>query len=337
MMPQHSGVSCAAQYGNSRIVLGAHYPLDIIASRAFAQYDLARMLSATAGGTPATNPYYYTNATYDLQHDSALNLNGQFVGGGAAVDWAQRLPQHPDPPLAAGRRWPPARRAIPTTATPPRPMRPKARPTPRSSQYRQTYGIADLFLYARATRASPRGRIQSTLLSTLYGGHAAGSGARKRGHRRHVGRRHPRQPVDRTINQIIANTETQALTAFDGTPSATGAGSTSMTPPAISPALPAADARLDRRGQHQCHRCQRRFARRRRRDHRQPHLPERLVADRQSRACLTVKSGAVTLQNRARVALGKYAAPAPKLIQADAGQTVSLRSPGRRRRLRALL
>ena len=62
-----------------------------------------------------------------------------------------------------------------------------------------------------------------------------------------------------------------------------------------------------------------------------------LLADRR-RSALTVKSGAVTLQNRRlAVALG-HTLPLPgtyKLVQADAGQTVWLRfDPGRRRRLR---
>ena len=44
----------ASEYGNSRIVLGVHYPLDIIAGRVLGTYDVAQMLN--------NNPQY-TNAT----------------------------------------------------------------------------------------------------------------------------------------------------------------------------------------------------------------------------------------------------------------------------------
>ncbi len=43
----------ASQMGESRIVVGVHYPLDIIGSRAFVYYDLANYLS---------NPAYINNA-----------------------------------------------------------------------------------------------------------------------------------------------------------------------------------------------------------------------------------------------------------------------------------
>ena len=48
-----SMLSCASQYANSRIVLGVHYPLDIIGSRSLVSYDLAQAF---------TNPAYINNA-----------------------------------------------------------------------------------------------------------------------------------------------------------------------------------------------------------------------------------------------------------------------------------
>src|SRR6202034_3499952 len=49
-----SSLSRGAEYANSRIVLGVHYPLDIIASRSLASYDLSQAF---------TNPDYINNAT----------------------------------------------------------------------------------------------------------------------------------------------------------------------------------------------------------------------------------------------------------------------------------
>ena len=56
----------ASEWGNSRIDLGVHYTLDIIASRSFVQYDLSQMLNATAGGNALTNPYYYNNTVANV-------------------------------------------------------------------------------------------------------------------------------------------------------------------------------------------------------------------------------------------------------------------------------
>ena len=81
LTPQYfqSMILSASEYGNSRIALGVHYPLDIIASRAFVQYNLVQLLSATAstGSTQATNPYYYTNSNGSA---TVLNLNGRAIG-----------------------------------------------------------------------------------------------------------------------------------------------------------------------------------------------------------------------------------------------------------------
>src|SRR5262245_19257354 len=42
-------VTRAAEYGNDRIVLGAHYAMDVVAGRALAEYDLAQLLANRTG------------------------------------------------------------------------------------------------------------------------------------------------------------------------------------------------------------------------------------------------------------------------------------------------
>jgi hypothetical protein len=42
-------VTRAAEYGNDRIVLGAHYAMDVLAGRTLAEYDLAQLLANKAG------------------------------------------------------------------------------------------------------------------------------------------------------------------------------------------------------------------------------------------------------------------------------------------------
>jgi PAP2 superfamily len=62
-----SSLSRGAEYANSRIVLGVHYPLDIIASRSLASYDLSQAF---------TNPDYINNATTT---GAAINLPSAFL------------------------------------------------------------------------------------------------------------------------------------------------------------------------------------------------------------------------------------------------------------------
>ena len=42
-------VTRAAEYGNDRIVLGAHYAMDVLAGRTLAEYDLAQLLANKTG------------------------------------------------------------------------------------------------------------------------------------------------------------------------------------------------------------------------------------------------------------------------------------------------
>jgi subtilase-type serine protease len=62
-----SMLSRGSEFANSRIVLGVHYPLDIIASRSLASYDLSQAF---------TNPDYINNATTT---GTAINLPSAFT------------------------------------------------------------------------------------------------------------------------------------------------------------------------------------------------------------------------------------------------------------------
>jgi subtilase-type serine protease len=62
-----SMLSRGSRYANSRIVLGVHYPLDIIASRSLASYDLAQAF---------TNPDYINNAA---RTGTAIDLPSSFT------------------------------------------------------------------------------------------------------------------------------------------------------------------------------------------------------------------------------------------------------------------
>ena len=44
----------AAEYGNNRIILGAHYAMDVLGGRTVATYDLAQLLGRVRSGGPAT-------------------------------------------------------------------------------------------------------------------------------------------------------------------------------------------------------------------------------------------------------------------------------------------
>lgn len=53
-------IARAAEYGNSRIILGAHYAMDVIAGRTLAYYDVAQMLAQRKGFAPGINEKYLT-------------------------------------------------------------------------------------------------------------------------------------------------------------------------------------------------------------------------------------------------------------------------------------
>jgi subtilase-type serine protease len=194
MVPElyQSMLTRASQYANSRIVLGVHYSLDIIGSRSLVSYDLAQALA---------NPAYIGNAATtgtaidlpSLFNSAAPELNGYLSAGcGASVASCAASQVNPLAPSAAN-----------------------------AAAYAQTltYGLPTLSLTAAPQEAAPAGGPDaSILLATIYGGssatakalaNAANGGTDGSGLLGNLS--------TSTINQIIINTETNALSAFYGT------------------------------------------------------------------------------------------------------------------------
>lgn len=208
MTPQYfqSMVLSGSEYGNNRISLGVHYPLDIIASRSFVQYDLAQLLSATPGG-----PYYYTNASNST---TVLNLNGSFVSG------AQSLNAYLNTQASAcGGSLAACAANNPYNTYSQQTYSYQGATNAAIYAFRQNYGLPTLSL-AQAPRelTDGQGNTAAILLSTLYGGrgdlqaqalaNAVTGGMSGAGIYANL--------ATATINQIIENTETQALAAFYG-------------------------------------------------------------------------------------------------------------------------
>ncbi len=179
----------ASEYGNSRIVLGVHYPLDIIASRAFSAYDLAQGF---------TNPLYIANAATT---GNALNLPTLFAA--AAPEIQTYLSAQCGASVATC--------AASAANTANNPYLPSAA-NQALYQSRLTYGLPTL-TFAQAPRegAPAGGPDASVLLAPLYGGSTAAAAAVAP-----AGGLYANLQTG-TINQIILNTETNALAAFYGT------------------------------------------------------------------------------------------------------------------------
>jgi outer membrane autotransporter protein len=182
----------ASEYGNSRISLGVHYPLDIIASRSFVSYDLAQLLNGAAG-------YTTTNAVGSA---AALNLSSLFtaaqpqltaaLGGAAAVSTAAASNPYNAYSLATYGAQGATNSAI--------------------YDFRMNYGLPTLSFAAAPQEQAPAGGPDaSILLATIYGGSTAAAQALAP-----TGGLYG-DLTTATINQIIVNTETNALAAFYGT------------------------------------------------------------------------------------------------------------------------
>ena len=188
IVPQEyqSLLSRAAEYGNSRIVLGAHYPLDIIASRAFSAEQLAQAF---------TNPSYVNNAA---QTGFALNLPSLFKAANTELNGYLQANCGAAVTVCA---------ASPANANALSPSAANA----ATYAAELTYGLPTL-TYAAAPReqAAAAGPDASILLATVYGGDTTAAktiapngglyGSLSTG----------------TINQIIVNTEGQAFASFYG-------------------------------------------------------------------------------------------------------------------------
>jgi len=180
----------AAEYSNSRLVVGAHYPTDVIGARALATYDLAQYLS---------NPAYINNAAVT----------------GTAVDLPNLLTQAM--PELRGYLSAQCGNTVAACATSPantanNPYVPSAA-NQALYQYRLTYGLPTLSFAEAPREAAPAGAADaSILLATIYGGSTAAA--------KQIA---PNGGIlgslqTSTINQIIINTETNALAAYYGTP-----------------------------------------------------------------------------------------------------------------------
>ena len=199
LVPQNfqSMVLRASEYGNSRIDLGVHYPLDIVASRSFVSYDLAQLLNANPNYTTPNTQAEFTAA------QPALNtfLAGQAAaaGCGTVASCAASNPYNSYSLNTYGANTPTAGGTLASNS--------------QIYGARLTYGLPTLSAAAAPAEAAPAGGPDaSILLATLYGGSSAGARAIAPN-----GGIYGRLSTG-TINQIITNTEGPALAAFYGTP-----------------------------------------------------------------------------------------------------------------------
>jgi outer membrane autotransporter protein len=181
-----------SEYGNSRISLGVHYPLDIIASRSFVQYDLAQLLNGDAGYTTTNTVGSTTALSLSADFTAAQPELTSALGGTSVIDADAANNPYNAYSLANYSGQGATNSAI--------------------YDYRMNYGLPTLS-YAAAPReqAPSDGPDASILLATIYGGSTAAAETLA-----------PNGGIygdlaSATINQIIVNTETQALAAFYGT------------------------------------------------------------------------------------------------------------------------
>ena len=179
----------ASEFGNSRVVLGVHYPLDVILGRVIGTYDVVQMLN--------NNPKY-TNFTVG---DVTTTNNFQTVFTAAQTDVRNLLQTGCGSDLAT----------CSATSTPDR----FSNAAQNQADYiaRLTYGLLTLSFAQAPREQAPAGEPDaSILLATLYGGSTAAAKTIA-----------PNGGIlgslqTSTISQIIVNTETNAFAAFYGTP-----------------------------------------------------------------------------------------------------------------------
>ncbi|KMO33710.1 phosphatase PAP2 family protein, partial [Methylobacterium aquaticum] len=192
LVPQayQSMVLRSAEYGESRSVLGVHYPLDIIGGRAQSYYDLAQgftnplyINNAATTGTAIDLPSLYTQASSQMQSYLAAQCGASVATCAAS---AANTANNPYLPSAANQAL---------------------------HQQRQTFGLPTLTFAQAPREAAPAGGPDaSILLAPIYGGSSAAAQRIAP-----TGGLSGTLATD-TINQIVVNTESNALTAFYGTP-----------------------------------------------------------------------------------------------------------------------
>jgi subtilase-type serine protease len=187
-----SMLSRGSQYANSRIVLGVHYPLDIIASRSLASYDLAQAF---------TNPDYINNAATT---GTAIDLPSSFTAAAPELNTYLSAGCGGTVASCAGAQ-----------------VNPYATSAANAADYasKLTYGLPTLTLKQAPQQAAPAGGPDaSILLATIYGGSSATAKALANAANGHTdGSGMLGGLSTSTINQIVVNTETNALAAFYGT------------------------------------------------------------------------------------------------------------------------
>jgi subtilase-type serine protease len=183
----------ASEYGNSRIILGAHYPLDIVAGRALASYDVSQMLN--------NNPKYLNATVNGVFGIGDLTTTGNFqaVFKAAQADTRNLLTAGCGTDIAT----------CVATSAPDR----LSNLAQDQADYtaRLTYGLQTLSFAQAPREAAPASGDASILLATVYGGDTASAKnlAPSGGMLGSL--------TTNTINQIIINTETNAIAGFFGT------------------------------------------------------------------------------------------------------------------------
>ena len=196
LVPERYGqmLTRASEYGNSRIVLGVHYPLDIIAGRVLASYDVAQMLNNNPAYVNAT-----VNGVFGIGNVTTTS-NFQTVFNAARTDVRNLLQTGCGTDIAT----------CVASGAPDR----FSNLAQDKADYtaRLTYGLPTLSFTQAPREAAPAGGPDaSILLATVYGGDSAAAKAIT-----------PSGGMlgslsTNTINQILVNTETNAIAPFYGT------------------------------------------------------------------------------------------------------------------------
>jgi hypothetical protein len=187
----------ASEFGNSRISLGVHYPLDIIGSRSFASYDLAQALN--------NNPNYTSLGLQSLFTAAQSALTPALTSAASGLCGSLQTCANSNPYNTYSLNTYGNATGTPTATGP-------VTSNSQIYQARLTYGLPTLSFAAAPAEAAPAGGPDaSILLATVYGGSTAAAQTLA-----------PNGGIygnlsTGTINQIIQNTETNALASFYGT------------------------------------------------------------------------------------------------------------------------